>query len=199
MPNWCENTLNIKFNNKKDMDKFLETYFTNDCFDFDKVIPEPKTLEECPKDYLILTKEDKDKAHIMSDDNRPWFNWYAWRLTHWGCKWSLSDSYQFIKNNTLSISFSTPWSPCLPVIKELSFNGLDYTFDYIYYEPGMCFAGLLRFNGINLIESEVTLYEDNVDYYQFLLDHELEPEEILSDPDWYNLEIINHKVIGERK
>lgn len=49
-------------------------------FDFENLIPSPKSKEECPEEFLLLESEP-----IQPDPERPWFSWYRWRKAFWGC------------------------------------------------------------------------------------------------------------------
>ena len=87
--------------------------------DFNLIIPEPVSKDECPEKYL-LTADGKDykgqDPNITKFEDRPWFNWYAWRRDNWGCKWN-ADTEEIAKN---SVSFFTPDAPALPVLLHLS-------------------------------------------------------------------------------
>jgi len=80
-------------------------------FDFNKIIPEPKTDGE---------------------------EWYDWRVQNWGTKWTGYDG-RFNDDQT-AFSFCTAWSPPLPIIKKLAeITGQTLVLGYI--EEGMFFCG----------------------------------------------------------
>ena len=133
MPNWVRNEITIK-GSKKDLDDFVANYFSkndedNTYFDFDKVIPEPRREECCPKDCI---RKEGDAIEIFSD--RPWFNWYAWRYKHWGVKWNSSDTY-FVResNNRLIVEFNTPWASPQNIFNALKTQNpfLDFKIEVI--------------------------------------------------------------------
>lgn len=64
-------------------------------------------------------------------------DWYEWRCENWGTKWNSFD-VQAADNN---ISFYTAWSPCSPIVKQLSVMFPDVIIEYHYEEPGCCFCG----------------------------------------------------------
>ena len=54
--------------------------------DFNKIIPEPKNESECPDEYKV-----NKTSHIELLKDKPWFDWYKWRINHWGTKWGAYD------------------------------------------------------------------------------------------------------------
>ena len=121
MPNWTYNSIRVRATKLEDAAAFLNKYFVKDDmnqeqFDFDKVIPEPRKIEDCPKDCLV----GKDSyIQILSD--RPWFDWYAWHNKYWGCKWNASSTYIYKSDDglTIDVDFATPWCAPYPIFKEL--------------------------------------------------------------------------------
>lgn len=93
--------------------------------DFNKIIPEPQDITDCPEDF-ILTKSEP----ISVDEDRPWFNWYRWRLTNWGTKWCAYDGYTLIGKSWITFVFSTAWSFAYPVIKKLDLMGYELDIKY---------------------------------------------------------------------
>ena len=91
-------------------------------FDFDRIIPEPRTKEECPVDCLVTPD-----SHIMKDKERPWFNWYSWHIQHWDTKWNAYDGYTVIGKSYVQFVFSTAWSVPSNIYKKLDeiFNSYD--------------------------------------------------------------------------
>lgn len=87
MPNWTQNIMIVR-GTKTALDYFLKKYIdSTGNFDFEKVIPEPKTEDECPEKYIVKEVE----GHISSS-YKPWFNWYDWRVDNWGTKWNSSST-----------------------------------------------------------------------------------------------------------
>ncbi len=121
MPNHVKNILTFKKLKPTDKDFILERFATwceeshESIFDFDKVIPEPKSEGECPKDCLV----NKD-SHILEYKDRPWFNWYAWHLKYWGTKWNAYDGITYSYGDTVEFSFHTAWSAPYPVYEQLA-------------------------------------------------------------------------------
>jgi len=127
MPNHVKNVLT--FRNLKSEDKrfILDTIASakeegGHRIDFDKIIPEPRTKEECPEDCIV----NKD-SHVSPIEEKPWFDWYAWRNKYWGTKWGAYDCYTTTTDTTVIFIFETAWSLAYPVITKLPLLG--YKFD----------------------------------------------------------------------
>lgn len=121
MPNWVYVNLNMNglckkeelFSVKDDGKKYL---------DFNKIIPEPKTKEEClekyGEKYLDSVDEKGNSTHyLMHENSDDWFNWYDWHRDFWGTKWNACYC-NIVDDNT--VSFETAWSLPEPVLLKLS-------------------------------------------------------------------------------
>ena len=111
MPNWITNVITIKTKQPKSI---LEQLFTGGRFDFNKLIPQPLTKQECPRDCY-----NTPDSHIEEDEERPWFDWYHWNNKYWGTKWGACDTAYNIEGNKIIISFDTAWAPPMPILKKL--------------------------------------------------------------------------------
>lgn len=87
---------------------------------FNKIIPEPKTIEECPKEFIVTGSE-----HIAEYEDRPWFNWYDWHIQHWGTKWNAFDCYTDVQTHQITFVFSTAWSVAMPILLKLKMLGFN--------------------------------------------------------------------------
>jgi hypothetical protein len=125
MPNHVRNVLKIKKLDKKTMIEILNKYTSPDgsksifplncVIDFDKIIPEPRTKGECPKDCIAT-----EDSHIESEHGREWFDWYTWHNKYWGTKWGAYDTYTIIGASYITFVFSTAWNTPEPVINKLA-------------------------------------------------------------------------------
>ena len=116
MPSWVTNIMVVK-GDSKDIYRFFVKYFKDGDFDFNNIIAEPESEEECPERYN-LNVNPNDRIGPNSD-GKDWFNWYDWRLVNWGCKWNaryvqffdapFGESIEEYKSNRLEIRFDTPW------------------------------------------------------------------------------------------
>ena len=139
MPNYCNNTVQIKGPAKKiqaikkaiEEDKFLNYLY-----------PMPQELEGTTADGS--KNEELIKKTGASD-------WYDWRTSNWGTKWEVTRDYsdpeitKWTKGQEmLNWSFDSAWAP--PVGAYEHFLGLkgneDVSIFATYYEPGCDFAGV---------------------------------------------------------
>lgn len=82
--------------------------------DFDLIIPEPRMIQDCPKEYI---KSEHD--HIQEDESRPWFNWYDWHCNKWGTKWNAYDGYVTVGKTWIRLVFNTAYNFPEPVALAL--------------------------------------------------------------------------------
>ena len=136
MPNWCENQVTIEHEDPAKLrvlaDAFAEGKFLQ------AVDPMPDPLPPVLK-----------AANL---DSLP--DWYNWRLQHWGCKWDVGGDGRILSltNDTLSISFDSPWAPPTVAYEKLVEQG--FTVRAYYHEGGMCFMGEWYDGEDNYIEYE---------------------------------------------
>ncbi len=156
MPNWCENKLRVT-GKTENIIKFLEmvkeTFEDGETteFSFNKIIPEPKTEAECPKQFHFKNLAEREAAHLSANDDKLWFDWYNFHLAMWGTKWNCSSVHiepdtETIKESKLEcvdIYYDTAWSPAQGIMEYLLEHEDEYglKFEFMFYEPCMCFMG----------------------------------------------------------
>ena len=179
MPNWCENKLIIR-GKKEDLVNFLKKHYVvanqshyEDYLDFNTIIPEPSTKEECDSEYVLPTP----KVHVIgvADDERSWFDWYSWHCNKWGTKWNSTNAFACEPEDILSenlteitIWFDTAWSPCRPIIYRLIIMYPELLFEYKYFEPGMLFGGFISYDDEHIYYEHYI--EDFEELKQFSID-----------------------------
>lgn len=191
MPNWTQNIMIVR-GTEIAVEYFLKKYIDSAGeFDFDKVIPEPKTKEECPEKYIEKT-EDKSKAY------KPWFDWYRWRCDNWGTKWNASCTMvspvslctttrasKRVHGKTwyeVEITYDTAWSPPMQVIEKLqeefceAMEQNDIWIEHYYLGEGWEFVG--RVIGLN--PDEYYVYGDPK-FKKMLIEDGWESEESFED------------------
>lgn len=132
MPNWCNNELQIT-GSQEDLEKFLIAAKLDESQIF-------SLKKLCP-----LTQMDIDNN--LSNVNI------------WGTKWdvSLLNLEGEPSEEKLIFSFETAWSPPTEALKKISNDYPTLTFNILYYESGMDFFGVDKYqNGI-----EEKIYEDS--------------------------------------
>jgi len=157
MPNYV--SVNIKVSGEeKIVNEFFSKCFNCKEFDFDKIIPEPRTKEECDPDCIANAN-----SHITIDNDRPWFNWYDWHCKHWGTKWNACSCDLDRKNN--AFTFDTAWSLPVPVLSAMSkmFPELVFDIDWIE-EQGVVDLGSVRIKDDLTISSHIPESESKEAY-----------------------------------
>jgi hypothetical protein len=135
MPNHVKNVLKFKHLTPDDVDFIVNTIATEMerpdtvdkqyAIDFNKIIPEPRFEEECPPDCIV-----NSESHISPDPEKPWFDWYRWRLKYWDTKWKAYDCYSKIGKSYVTFVFSTAWSMAYPIIEQLRLMGYEFELRY---------------------------------------------------------------------
>lgn len=126
----------IKFNkiNSDDISIILNL-LTNEedethSIDFNKIIPEPEQESDCDKAYILNKDAIYSPTSIEIMDDRPWFDWYKWRIAHWGTKWNAFACYTEIGKSYITFKFKTAWLPAIRIIEKLNLLGYNFTVRY---------------------------------------------------------------------
>ena len=153
MPNWCNNTLTLEHEDPAMIARaraaFVKGEFLNE------FIPVPlcltETLAGChsdPEKQAALLKSEQDNLNAYN-----YKNWYDFCVNEWGTKWDVGGGDGYINDieGGLILTFDSAWSPPLTAYERLTEMG--FKVHAMYYEPGMCFAGV---------------WEDGIDsYYEY--------------------------------
>jgi hypothetical protein len=157
MPNWCYNRMYLE--SGKPIKDLISDYLDDDKngnleFLFDKIIPVPEDLK-IKAQYGNKELEEIYKSNL---EKHGYAHWYDFCLDKWGTKWTGGDG-MFNEDGT-SFSFSTAWSPPIPIMKKLS-QILNIGEDIIildYIEEGNNFCGKY----IVSKESDIDEFYDNL-------------------------------------
>ena len=168
MPNNTETRLIVR-GKVEDILRFRKNHFHDDKyteFDFDTIIPEPRTIDECEPEYRVKSAKE---AHIAEDEERPWFNWYEWHIAKWGTKWNSYDTMapsieEIVREEMTEIYVTTytAWSPALPVYGKLQEMYPELEIEVFFLDEGCFYAGYLDKHGEVYISEEVTPKDDIV-------------------------------------
>ena len=93
MPNWCSNKIEVSGKDLQVFRESLRTVVSLEVFGFSQLYPEPNYDDE---------KQDEDE--IMP-------TWWNWRNDNWGTKWEPRDCVVEVMDKSITINFSTAWSP----------------------------------------------------------------------------------------
>jgi hypothetical protein len=119
MPNWCDNEVVITADDPKVLQKIMEIAPGEETkFSMENFVPTPDEFPE-------------------SQSSR---DWYDWRVNNWGTKWDLGEVYINQLGESISLGYSTAWSPNVNFWAEFS-KLYPVKISHRYFEEGMCFIG----------------------------------------------------------
>ena len=153
MPNWCENVLTVRAENR---DRLLE------------VLSEIGH-EKSPLDFAAIIPEPDTETYRESQVGPGAFpEWYEWRVANWGTKWNAGDVEMSESEAQAVFTFNTAWSPPVPVIEQLAEKYPDLIVSLAYDEPGMDFGGYTVMRGDEQLAggeggSRITTWADAAD------------------------------------
>lgn len=167
MPNWTTTKIKVR-GNVADLARFVRERIKKeessrgemvDILDFNEIIPEPATPEECPAKYVMRDEAEAKKRCLGWDEKDPrrWFDWYNWHIENWGTKWGACNtqapSVEEIEKEQLTeidIWTETAWSPATPVYRKLQKMYPELGIEVLYGDEGGFFVGRLQENGTDL-------------------------------------------------
>jgi hypothetical protein len=137
MPNWITNKLIINADETMVQKILSQVNSEESLFDFNKIIPQPKELDDTTAPAMIISDEEyfispnKGITQSMSDElisKYGYNNWYDWRYHNWGTKWN-SDEVNSYDNE---VEFNTAWCNPMPLFVKLSqmFPEVDFRIEY---------------------------------------------------------------------
>lgn len=139
MPNWCENSVQIK---GQDLSKLREQIGDGTNF-ISRFLPTPKALTEVTSPFNG-TAEESAKLVAEYGSN----NWYDWNVKNWGTKWDFDAEIGKADDGSIYLHFDSAWGPPLEAMVKISQLFPEVTIRHAYFESGMCFVGVAQiFNG----------------------------------------------------
>jgi hypothetical protein len=113
MPNWCNNSLFIRNEDKTKVD----------------------ALEQ-----QLMKKEDQQLFGALIPRPSEHEDWYNWNIEHWGTKWEASIiDWERTSDSEIFVSFDSAWSPPIAFYDNVTNEGWDI--EAQYYECGMGYIG----------------------------------------------------------
>lgn len=130
MPNWCYNNATFSHEDPREVERLVIA------------VEKSALMQEfhpCPKELLEVQADMSERKDLL--DKYGYSDWYGWCLNNWGTKWDIStDGFEDITGeNTVSVSFSTAWSPPIAFYEKMVELGWKVSADYS--EEGMGFVG----------------------------------------------------------
>lgn len=179
MPNYCDNMVTLRHEDKSKVD----------------------ALE------VELSKKTEDHRfngeffnHLRPNPTGEWE--YNWSIENWGSKWDAGIiDFERRDDNEIWVSFDSAWSPPIALYEYLVEHGWEV--DAIYYEPGMGFGGLFTTeDGDDYYEFDMSdpesiedLPEDLIEFgdlrtraEEYFIDRLTEEWEDKERTDWFPLE-----------
>ena len=152
MPNWCNNYLELEHEDPAMIERA------------NKAFADAKLLAEfCPVPESLhivagsVGDPDEQKKLLEATEKNievhGYGNWYDYCVNEWGTKWDVGgegDQTQVHSPNHISMNFDSAWAP--PIAAMEKFQDSGFKVKLIYWESGMCFAGLYDENGDDYID-----------------------------------------------
>ncbi len=144
MPNWCNNNLVLEHDDpamiKRAYDALERGEFLNE------FCPVPEDL----KIVAGSVGDPVEQAKLEADTRRNlevhgYGNWYDFCCGEWGTKWDVGEqgcSDIHPEGRMLHTSFDSAWAPPTRAYEKL--EALGFRVEAMYYESGMCFAGVYK-------------------------------------------------------
>ena len=154
MPNWCNNYLELTHEDPAMIERAKKAFADGRLLD--EFVPVPADLhivagcvgaKDDPKQIAL---EAQEKANL---EKHGYSTWYDFAVNEWGTKWDVGgDDGQLTEDgpNAIRMSFDSAWAP--PVNAMEKFMDQGFKVKLIYWESGMCFAGLFDENGDDFYE-----------------------------------------------
>jgi hypothetical protein len=154
MPNWCNNYLELEHEDPAMIER-AKTAFA-DARLLAEFCPVPESLhvvagrvgdDTDPKQIELETQEAANSAV------HGYANWYDYCVNEWGTKWDVGgegDQATVTGPNTISMGFDSAWAP--PIAAMEKFQDLGFKVKLVYWESGMCFAGIYDENGDDYLD-----------------------------------------------
>ena len=142
MPNWCDNTLELRHEDPAMIKRAKEAFEAGRLLD--EFIPVPQQLADTRAGFYGKDTYEQELLEATEALNVKWFkhkNWWDFCVQEWGTKWDVgTEGYINAEDpNYLSLSFQSAWSPPIDAYAKL----LDMGFEVyaLYYESGIGFCG----------------------------------------------------------
>ena len=141
MPNWCNNTVEIRHEDPAMIERVRKGF--NDGGLFSEMLPCPQELADTVSGFMGEDKQAEHEAQQAANRAKYGYsNWYDFCVNEWGTKWDVGadgNPAQDIPGG-LILGFDSAWSPPIAAYEKLTAMGFEIK--AFYNEPGMCYAGI---------------------------------------------------------
>ena len=155
MPNWCLNEVRISFEDEETRKEF-EKAIEGERREVISVGPNEEKIDQwvpCPVMFSSILPEPTytvegegfDEKYIL--ENGEVYDWYNWRVQHWGTKWEPDIIHYDVEldGREIYMELYTAWGPPAGIYNKLCEDWEDkgVYINWFYREDGMQFAGWL--------------------------------------------------------
>jgi hypothetical protein len=162
MPNWCNNYLVLEHDDPEMITRARKAF--NEGKLLNEFAPVPQALQIVAGRVGADDEPEQIKLHEQTMHNLSTYgyaNWYDWCVNEWGTKWDVGgegDQSSQDSPTDVRMNFDSAWAP--PIAAMEKFQDLGFKVKLIYWESGMCFAGIYDENGDDYIDySDMTADE----------------------------------------
>ena len=160
MPNWCNNYLELEHEDPAMIERAHKAFAEGKLLE--EFCPVPASLHIVAGSVGDPDEQKKlEEATAQNLEVHGYGNWYDYCVNEWGTKWDVGgdDGMANLDGpNNISMSFDSAWAP--PINAMEKFQDLGFKVKLVYWESGMCFAGIFDENGDDYIEySDMTADE----------------------------------------
>jgi len=153
MPNWCNNYLELEHEDPAMIERAQKAFEEGKLLA--EFCPVPESLHIVAGRVGDDADAEQKKLLEATEHNlavHGYGNWYDYCVNEWGTKWDVGADGQatLTSPNTITMGFDSAWAP--PVAAMEKFQELGFKVKLIYWESGMCFAGLFDENGDDYID-----------------------------------------------
>jgi len=149
MPNWCNNYLELEHEDPEMIERAKKAFADGRLLD--EFVPVPKDLHIVAG--RVGADDNAEQIKLEEDTKRNlethgYANWYDYCVNEWGTKWDIGgDGDQASQDSPtdLRMNFDSAWAP--PIAAMDKFMDLGFKVKLVYWESGMCFAGIYDENG----------------------------------------------------
>ena len=152
MPNWCNNYLELEHEDPAMIERAKKGFADGALLA--EFCPVPESLHIVAGS--VGDPDEQKKLLEATEKNievHGYGNWYDYCVNEWGTKWDVGgegDQTQVHSPNHISMNFDSAWAP--PIAAMEKFQDLGFKVKLIYWESGMCFAGLFDENGDDYLD-----------------------------------------------